>query len=104
MFLILATADWIRCYVWYAFLRQVAGRLRWHRLRRDWLRAVVCINDCAVVAVDPIIRPGSTACDVSHRCTVWTMLSDYRILAHDDSEGRPLRYMSLYGGIVTKML
>jgi hypothetical protein len=31
-------------------------------------------------------------------------LQDYRVLAHDDGEGRPLRYMSLYGGIVTKML
>jgi hypothetical protein len=32
------------------------------------------------------------------------MLRDYRMLAHDDGEGRPLRCMSLYGGIVTKML
>jgi hypothetical protein len=26
------------------------------------------------------------------------------MLAHDDGEGRPLRYMSLYGGMVTSML
>jgi hypothetical protein len=35
---------------------------------------------------------------------VWTLLRDYRMLAHDDGEGRPLRFMSLYGGMVTKML
>jgi hypothetical protein len=35
---------------------------------------------------------------------VWTLLRDDRILAHDDGEGQPRRYMSLYGGIVTKML
>jgi hypothetical protein len=35
---------------------------------------------------------------------VWTLLRDDRMLAHDDGEGRPLRYMSLYGGIVTSML
>jgi hypothetical protein len=32
------------------------------------------------------------------------VLRDYRMLGHDDGEGRPLRYMSLYGGMVTKML
>jgi hypothetical protein len=36
--------------------------------------------------------------------TVSVLLRDYRMLAHDDGEGRPLRYMSLYGGVVTKML
>jgi hypothetical protein len=35
---------------------------------------------------------------------VWTLLQDYRMLAHDDGEGRPLRYMSLYGGMLTGML
>jgi hypothetical protein len=32
------------------------------------------------------------------------VLRDYRMLGHDDGEGRPRRYMSLYGGMVTKML
>jgi hypothetical protein len=35
---------------------------------------------------------------------VSVLLRDYRMLAHDDGEGRPLRFMSLYGGMVTKML
>jgi hypothetical protein len=35
---------------------------------------------------------------------MWTLLQDHRMLAHDDGEGRPLRYMSLYGDIVTKLL
>jgi hypothetical protein len=35
---------------------------------------------------------------------VLTLLRDDRMLAHDDGEGRPLRYMSLYGGMVTSML
>jgi hypothetical protein len=46
------------------------------------------------------------AVDRASRCrrSVWTLLQDDRMLAHDDGEGRPLRYMSLYGGIVTKLL
>jgi hypothetical protein len=113
---------------------QVAGRSRWHRLRRDWLCATVCVSsNTAAVAVDPdAVRPvhtwsgwlhflpcfvrgsqasvGSVRVDVEEerasRCrrSVWTLLQDHRMLAHDDGEGRPLRYMSLYGGIVTKLL
>jgi hypothetical protein len=113
---------------------QVAGRSRWHRLRRDWLCATVCISsDTAAVAVAPdTVRPvhtwsgrlhflpglvhgsqasvGSVHVDVevdhASRCrrSVWTLLQDDRMLAHDDGEGRPLRYMSLYGGIVAKLL
>jgi hypothetical protein len=47
------------------------------------------------------------AFDESQCCrtaSVWTLLQDDRMLAHDDGEGRPLRCMSLYGGMVTKML
>ena len=104
---------------------QVAGSQRWRRLRRDWLRATVCMSsEVAVVAVDPdTATPSSTHGRWSwlqslfrsrdsgddgdaSRCrrSVWTLLRDYRMLAHDDGEGRPLRYMSLYGGIVAKML
>jgi hypothetical protein len=36
--------------------------------------------------------------------SVAVMLRDYRMLGHDDGEGRPLRYMSLYGGMVATML
>jgi hypothetical protein len=35
---------------------------------------------------------------------VRTLLRDDRMLAHDDGVGRPLRCMSLYGGIVATML
>jgi hypothetical protein len=38
------------------------------------------------------------------RRSVAVVLRDDRMLAHDDGEGRPLRYMSLYGGMVTSML
>ncbi len=45
---------------------------------------------------EPRRRSGSDA--------VAVLLRDYRMLAHDDGDGRPLRYMSLYGGMVTRML
>jgi hypothetical protein len=106
---------------------QVAGSQRWRRLRRDWLRATVCMSsEVAVVAVDPdtatpssmhgqgcslpsLFRSRESGDDAdASRCrrSVWTLLRDYRMLAHwhDDGEGRPLRCMSLYGGIVAKLL
>ncbi len=79
----------------------MAAAQRWRRLRRDWLRGAVCISsDAAVVAVTPNTSEGARRC---HR-SVWTLLRDDRMLAHDDGEGRPLRYLSWYGGIVTSML
>jgi hypothetical protein len=33
-----------------------------------------------------------------------TFLHDERMLGHDDGEGRPLRYLSWYGGMVTRFL
>lgn len=35
---------------------------------------------------------------------VHTFLHDERMLGNDDGEGKPLRYLSLYGGIVTRFL
>ncbi len=61
----------------------------------------MCISsDAAVVAVTPDTSEGARRC---HR-SVWTLLRDYRMLAHDDGEGRPLRYLSWYGGIVWTLL
>jgi hypothetical protein len=45
-----------------------------------------------------------SGCDGDSSAMVAAMLRDHRMLGHDDGEGRPLRYMSLYGGMVTKML
>ncbi len=83
-------------------------------------------SEVAVVAVDPdtatpssmhgqgcslpsLFRSRESGDDAdASRCrrSVWTLLRDYRMLAHwhDDGEGRPLRCMSLYGGIVAKLL
>jgi hypothetical protein len=104
-------------------LLQVAGSVRWRRLRRDWLQATVCLsNERATVVDDAAAATSSVEPDgarkrlrsasmmetepqtVTVTVSVAAMLRDYRMLAHDDGEGRPLRYMSLYGGIVAKML
>jgi hypothetical protein len=62
----------------------------------------------SVVAPESNLNAGDSdsegAVDVRCRRSVWTLLRDYRMLAHDDGDGRPLRYMSLYGGVVTNML
>jgi hypothetical protein len=42
--------------------------------------------------------------DVSSVSPVHTFLHDARMLGHDDGEGRPLRYLSWFGGIVTRFL
>jgi hypothetical protein len=62
--------------------------------------------DVADVDVDGSKRPRRD--DAGHRWSasesVAVVLRDGRMLAHDDGEGRPLRYLSLYGGMVTSML
>jgi hypothetical protein len=98
---------------------QAARSGRWRRLRRDWLRACVHLsNECATVTVHDDggiykrLRSRHHTLDAeelplrrgSASETVSVLLRDYRMLAHDDGEGRPLRFMSLYGGMVTKML
>jgi hypothetical protein len=108
-------------------LLQVAGKARWQRLRRDWLQATVCISNERATVVDDAAGAAAavtgaasatrarkrlrsameTAMETTLRTvtvSVAAMLRDYRMLAHDDGKGRPLRCMSLYGGIVTKML
>jgi hypothetical protein len=100
-------------------LLQVAGSVRWRRLRRDWLQATVCISneratvvDTAAAAVTGVAsatrarKRMRSAMETTLRTVtvIAAMLRDYRMLAHDDGEGRPLRCMSLYGGMVTKML
>ena len=91
---------------------QVAASRRWRQLRRHWLCAGVCISDerAAVTAVADVDVDGSKRPrrDDGRRWSasesVAAVLRDGRMLAHDDGEGRPLRYMSLYGGMVTSML
>jgi transcriptional regulator of acetoin/glycerol metabolism len=98
---------------------QVAAYERWHDdgLRRYWLCAAVCISNerAAVTAVADVSSSSSSSSSrrlrsrVVHvlddvRRSVAVVLRDDRMLAHDDGEGRPLRYMSLYGGMVTRML
>jgi hypothetical protein len=88
-------------------LLQVAGSVRWQRLRRDWLQATVCISNERGTVVDTAATTITTSAEgarMSPSINIAAMLRDYRMLAHDDGEGRPLRCMSLYGGIVTKML
>ncbi len=93
---------------------QVAASRRWRQLRRHWLCAGVCISDeRAAVTADADV---DVDVDVSKRLkwgdgrrwsgseSVAVVLRDGRMLAHADGEGRPLRYMSLYGGMVTRML
>jgi hypothetical protein len=104
-------------------LLQVAGSVRWRRLRRDWLQATVCISNERATVVDDATTTTTAAVTGVASATrarkrlrsatgpgtelpavIAAMLRDYRMLAHDDGEGRPLRCMSLYGGVVTKML
>ncbi len=100
---------------------QVAAWRRWRRLRRH---AGVCISDerAAVTAVADVSSSSSNDNNSSRRLrsrvvrslddvhrwsareSVAAVLRDGRMLGHDDGEGRPLRYMSLYGGMVTSML
>ncbi len=94
---------------------QVAASTRWHPLRRHWLCAGVCISDerAAATAVADVDVDGDGSKrprrdDAGRRWSgsesVAVVLRDGRMLAHGDGEGRPLRYMSLYGGMVTSML
>jgi hypothetical protein len=89
---------------------QVAGSRRWRRLRRHWLRAAVCISDGSATSTGVADGGSKSSNRRSKRSRavcdppIAAVLRDYRMLGHDDGEGRPRRYMSLYGGIVTKML
>ena len=89
---------------------QVAASRRWHRLRRYWLCAGVCISNerAAMTAVADVDGSKRLKWGDGRRWSgsesVAVLLGDDRMLAHDDGEGRPLRYMSLYGGMVTSML
>ncbi len=59
----------------------------------------------SIPSVDVGVDVEVEADHASHcRRSVWTLLQDHRMLAHDGGKGRPLRYMSLYGGIVAKLL
>jgi hypothetical protein len=89
---------------WYA---QVHNAARWRRLRGDWLRATVGFSSLSSVQqqahLDTKQRRLDEA-DVTPVSPVHTFLHDERMLGNDDGEGKPLRYLSLYGGIVTRFL
>jgi ankyrin repeat protein len=66
-------------------LLQVVFRQRWQRLRVDWLRAMVNLSRGAASATH-------------------ALLCDTRMRGCDDGMGKPLRYLSWYGGRVATML
>jgi hypothetical protein len=87
------------------FNAQIDNAARWRRLRGDWLRATVELSTQQQTheqsETDMETETCETATDVP---PLHTFMHDARMLAHDDGEGRPLRYLSLYGGMVTRFL
>jgi hypothetical protein len=74
---------------------QAARIARWRRRHSShWLRAVVACGTGAADALRATVEPSP----------VLQLLHDRRLTACDDGEGRPLRYMSWYGGMVAAML
>lgn len=74
---------------------QAARTARWRRRRSShWLQAVVACGTGAADALRATVEPSP----------VLQLLHDGRLTACDDGEGRPLRYMSWYGGMVAAML
>jgi hypothetical protein len=84
---------------------QIDNATRRRRPRGDWL--------CATFGVS-LLQQQHGHCDTNRRrvdeadvssvSPVHTFLHDARMLGHDDGEGRPLRYLSWFGGIVTRFL
>jgi hypothetical protein len=81
---------------------QIDNATRWRRLRGVWL--------CATVGVS-LLQQTHEHCNTKRRrvdkadvAPVQTFLHDARMLGHDDGEGRPLRYLSWFGGMVTRFL
>jgi hypothetical protein len=66
--------------------------------------AVAAVVDHGSDGVAEVAAPAPDGDAVPALQCVWTVLRDSRMLAHDDGEGQPLRYMSLYGGMVTTLL
>jgi hypothetical protein len=68
----------------------------------------VCISDGSATSAGGVADADGSGSSKRPRAVcdspITAVLRDDRILAHDDGEGRPLRYMSLYGGMVTNML
>ncbi len=84
---------------------QIDNATRWRRLRGDWLRATIGVS---------LLQQTHEHCNTKRRrvdkadvapvSPVHTFLHDARMLGHDDGEGRPLRYLSWFGGMVTRFL
>lgn len=85
------------------FNAQIDNAARWRRHRGDWLRATAELSTQQTheQSETNMETETETATDVS---PLRTFMHDSRMLAHDDGEGRPLRYLSLYGGMVTRFL
>jgi hypothetical protein len=88
----------------YMALLQMNNVARWRR-RADWLRATVglCTERHQLVETPRTTRR-RVAAGVHVLPVVHTLLQDVRFLAHDDGDGNPQRYLSWYGGIVTRLL
>ena len=72
---------------------------RWMRQRAHWLRAAVALSTGAADLV------AASRCDgFCVSLLLLLLLRDGRMRGCDDGEGRPLRYLSWYGGRVASML
>jgi hypothetical protein len=70
------------------------------RLRAHWLRAAVALSTGAA----DLVAAGHDGFCVSLLLQLLLLLRDGRMRGCDDGEGRPLRYLSWYGGRVASML
>lgn len=82
---------------------------RWRRLRGDWLRAAVWVSFVQQQHEHPETKRRRVADEtdvspVAPVSPVHTFLHDARMHGHDDGDGKPLRYLSWFGGIVTRFL
>jgi hypothetical protein len=75
---------------------------RWRRLRGDWLRATVGVSLLQEMHEHRDMKRRRV--DEADVAPVHTLLHDARMLGHDDGDGRPLRYLSWFGGMVTRFL
>lgn len=83
---------------------QMNNVARWRR-RADWLRAAVGVSTERHQLVEtPRTTRRRVAAGVAVLSVVHTLLKDVRLLAHDDGDGKPQRYLSWYGGMVTCLL
>jgi hypothetical protein len=66
-------------------------------MRAHWLRAVVNLSRGAANAIPAATAPPAAT-------LVHSLLQDERTRGFDDGQGRPMRYLSWFGGRVAAML